>query len=165
MVDLSGAESTADISPCGLYRYSLTRRWADGATALFVMLNPSTADASKDDPTIRRCISFAKREGCGALEVVNLYSFRATDPKDLTRTVHSPNGVASNGAILSAAARASIVIAAWGGWIPKAWDVRPREVIHMIDRPAYALGVTSNGQPRHPLYVRADAPLRLYEAP
>src|SRR5689334_20041621 len=71
---------SAVLSPCGLYRYRLTRRWGDGPALLFVMLNPSTADATEDDPTIRRCTGFAKREGMPAIEVVNLFAWRATDP-------------------------------------------------------------------------------------
>ena len=75
--------SSAVLSECGLYRYRLDRRWADGPTCGFIMLNPSTADAEVDDPTIRRCIGFAKREACGALIVVNIYPLRATKPADL----------------------------------------------------------------------------------
>lgn len=162
-MDLSGAESGAVLSPCELYRYTLTRRWAEGPTMLFVMLNPSTADASQDDPTIRRCRAFAHREGCGALEVVNLFSYRATNPKDLSSTAHPLNGPESNAAIVRAVTRASIVVAAWGAWTPESPPRRQGDVLAMVGRPVLALGVTSNGQPRHPLYVRGDAPLITYE--
>lgn len=74
-------EQSATISECGRYRYRLTRRFADGPCATFVMLNPSTADETIDDPTIRRCRNFAIREGCGGLVVVNLFAYRATDPR------------------------------------------------------------------------------------
>src|SRR6185369_17379869 len=75
---------TAVISKCGKYRYSLRREWIGGAgTVCFIMLNPSTADASVDDPTIRRCIGFAQRWGYQILEVVNLYAYRATRPRDM----------------------------------------------------------------------------------
>src|SRR5690606_18576726 len=80
---------TARFSPCGQYRYLLTRPipapfWKpDAGEAVFVMLNPSTADASEDDPTIRRCIGFAKEWGCTGLTVANLYALRSTDPKGL----------------------------------------------------------------------------------
>ena len=78
----------ATISECGLYRYSLTRVWDDVLPmCIFVMLNPSTADADIDDPTIRRCINFAKREGCGSLMVVNLFAYRATSPADMKAAV------------------------------------------------------------------------------
>src|SRR4051794_12691770 len=79
-------EQNAVISICGRYRYLLTRQVGPGQrTATFIMLNPSTADASNDDPTIRRCIGFARQWGCGRLAVLNLFAFRATDPADLKR--------------------------------------------------------------------------------
>ena len=76
---------SAEISECGKYRWWLRRRWADGPVVCFVMLNPSTADAEQDDPTIRRCIGFAQAWGCGALEVRNLFPFRATNPADMLK--------------------------------------------------------------------------------
>src|SRR4051812_40135006 len=74
---------SAILSDCDRYRYLLGREWADGPTAVFVMLNPSTADALHNDPTIRRCLRYAQVWGCGALMVANLYAWRATDPDDL----------------------------------------------------------------------------------
>jgi hypothetical protein len=76
---------TALLSPCGTFRYRLGRRWSDGPTVAFVLLNPSTADEVVDDPTVRRCIRFSERDGYGGLEVVNLYAYVATDPADLRR--------------------------------------------------------------------------------
>ena len=87
MPDLSGVaceiERAAVISKCGAYRYSLTRKWSDAPLLSFVMLNPSTADAKEDDPTIRRCIGFARREGAGGLIVANLYALRSSSPEAL----------------------------------------------------------------------------------
>src|SRR5689334_19453129 len=81
-------EDNAVISACGRYRYVLTRQVGPGSRrATFVMLNPSTADATNDDPTIRRCIGFAREWGCGRLVVLNLFAFRATDPADLKRAI------------------------------------------------------------------------------
>jgi hypothetical protein len=110
----------ADLSPCGTYRYLLGRRVGDGQrAALFVMLNPSTADASDDDPTIRRCRRFARREGCGLLEVVNLFAYRATDPVAL-RLAEDPVGPANDHFISKAVERAALVVVAWAsstaGW-------------------------------------------------
>src|SRR4051812_26865304 len=79
-------EQNAVISACGRYRYLLTRQVGPGPrAATFIMLNPSTADATKDDPTIRRCIGFARQWGCGRLSVLNLFAFRATDPAAMKR--------------------------------------------------------------------------------
>ena len=86
MLERQNMIRTAVIDKTEKYRYSLLREWDDTRhKCLFIMLNPSTADASRDDPTIRRCIAFAKREGCGGLHVVNLFAYRATDPVELRR--------------------------------------------------------------------------------
>src|SRR3989449_11540410 len=103
----------ACFSRCGTYRYALWRRWAAGPQVLFVMLNPSTADAQRDDPTIRRCIGFARRWGCGGIEVVNLFALRATDPRRL-RYTRDPVGPENVAHLARAAGRASLVGAAWG---------------------------------------------------
>jgi hypothetical protein len=154
--------SDALISDDGLYRYWLTRRWNTGPTATFVMLNPSTADAAIDDPTIRRCIGFAKAWGCGGLTVVNLYALRSTDPKGLW-TAGDPVGP-ENDSHLSAFA----VVASQLGWpLVAAWgaNAKPDRVAQVLDLPGMAaltaLGVTKDGAPRHPLYLRTDAqPMR-----
>lgn len=150
----------ATISDDGLYRYDLTRKWADGPTALFIMLNPSTADAEFDDPTIRRCIGFATREGCGSLTVVNLYGFRATNPDDLWRA-DDPVGPENDNFL-----RASLAVATEYGWpVIAAWGAhgKPHRVykvkqMHGMAR-AQCLAHTKTGAPGHPLYIRADAPL------
>lgn len=147
---------TAALSDCGTYRYSLTREWSDGPRALFVMLNPSVADHEMDDPTIRRAISFAKREHCGSLEVVNLFALRATNPAELAQHP-APIGPLNERAILDAVERAAVIVVAWGSH-PLAMRralLLPR---HVLER-SVCLGKTKGGAPRHPLYVRADAPL------
>jgi hypothetical protein len=157
----------AEISECGLYRYSLTRGWGTIVRRmLFVMLNPSTADATEDDPTIRRCIGFAEREGCGQLEVVNLFALRATDPRALT-SAKDPVGPANDAKIVQARNRADIIVAAWGASMPRTTAYRrDRRVKDLLwEHTIHALGFTKTGQPRHPLYVRADAPLVVLHAP
>ncbi|MEC9374624.1 MAG: DUF1643 domain-containing protein, partial [Planctomycetota bacterium] len=108
---------TALFDPTGRYRYRLTRRFpdapADGPAACFVMLNPSTADAERDDPTIRRCIGFARGWGCATLDVVNLFAFRATRPADL-RAAEDPVGPCNQRHVRAAIRRADMVIFAWG---------------------------------------------------
>lgn len=153
----------AVLSSCGLYRYRLTRRWAEGPAVLFVMLNPSTADATADDPTIRRCIGFAKREGMPAIEVVNLFAFRATKPEDLVKAC-DPVGPANDHHIVEAAGGAGRIIAAWGKSVPRRFGTRPGVVCRLLTKsatsPIYCLGKPGEGPAaRHPLYLRADAPL------
>jgi len=158
-------KSSAVLSGCGVYRYRLTRRWGDGPTCLFVMLNPSTADADKDDPTIRRCIGFAKREECGGLEVVNLMAFRATKPKDLPgdRTAVGPDN--ADHVFTAAAEVDGPVIAAWGA--QKAALRYAAGFLHGFEMRSIrllCLGITKDGQPRHPLMVRKDQPLEFFRS-
>lgn len=151
------AAGTALFSPCGLYRYRLSRDWgAVGNRCLFVMLNPSTADASVNDPTVRRCIGFAQRWGFGALDVANLFAFRTTDPIALYK-IDDPVGPENDVHIMGLASAAGRVIVAWGNH--GALNGRGAAVIEMLHdlgvRPR-ALAVTGAGQPAHPLYLPGD---------
>lgn len=158
----------AFITPDGRYRYFLRRQLGDdpGAQAMvFVMLNPSTADATTDDPTIRRCRSFAEREGYGALEVVNLYAWRAADPLEL-RKVAEPVGPDNDRHILAACTRAGVVVAAWGALYWTDQVGRIRQVVRLLkdrDVQLQCLDYTSAHWPRHPLFMRADASLKPWE--
>lgn len=157
----------AAFSPCNAYRYALGRTWGDPKSVnrlAVCMLNPSTADADKDDPTIRRCIAFAKREGCDGLDVVNAYGLRSTDPKAL-RTHRDPVGPENDGAIRRLADANGIMVLAWGAHISpgRAWTIL--DILEDACCMPMCLGVTAAGQPRHPLYLRADAPLVPWMAP
>ena len=165
-------KSDAVISPCGRYRYLLTRRWDDDPKAkrcLFIMLNPSTADATEDDPTIKRCIGFAKREGAGELRVANLYAYRATEPADLFLAAKRGEDVIGidNGSRLSSEVfLADLIICGWGnhGKRGEAW----RRAVYQLDqhrKPGFALAETKSGQPWHPLYVKSGAPLIPWHVP
>lgn len=151
---------SASISPCGQYRWRLERRFDSGSRGpmLFVMLNPSTADADMDDATIRRCISFAKRDGYSGIVVVNLYGFRATDPAELWLQ-SDPIGWLNDCFIINECHRVDDVVLAWGA---TARPGRVAEVVHMIESAGprmLCLGVTKHGgHPRHPLYVKGDQP-------
>ena len=103
----------AELSEDRLYRYRLTRIWGDGPRATFVMLNPSTADEHVDDPTLRRCMGFARAWGLGGLNVVNLSAFRATIPAELWRAV-DPIGPDNDDYLRAAGASGEPLIAAWG---------------------------------------------------
>lgn len=149
--------SGAEFSECGLYRYLLYRRWADGPRCVFVMLNPSTADETSDDPTIRRCIGFAKREGCGALKVVNLFAYRATSPKAM-KAAADPVGPDNDVHIMDAFDTADgPIICAWGAH--GSYLGRDRAVVGLIDAPLFCFGLTKGGSPKHPLYLPGDAKL------
>ncbi|MBN9611881.1 MAG: DUF1643 domain-containing protein, partial [Actinobacteria bacterium] len=117
--------------------------------------NPSTADASQDDPTIRRCISFAKSFGCGSLLVGNLYAFRATDPHDLFRADEPTGGERNDAALTELLTRGSAAVAAWGA------HAKARRVAEVLRLPGAsrltALAMTKDGAPRHPLYVPGTA--------
>ncbi len=139
--------ATADVR--GEYRYTLTRVWdATLPMITFVLLNPSTADAAQLDPTLRRCVGFSKREGFGGMTILNLYAFRATDPRVM---LAAPDPVGpENDHVLSEAS--GTVVAGWG---TNAAPARVAEALALL--PAlHALGATKGGHPRHPLYVRAD---------
>lgn len=128
----------------------------------FVMLNPSIADAEVDDPTVRRCIAFAKREGCNAIRVVNVFAWRATDPKGLL-AAEDPVGFGNDDHIVHAVRTSHVIVAAWGAGAPRPLALRidrvHRALLGIASKPVQCLGVTAQSHPRHPLYVRADAPL------
>jgi len=145
----------AAFSRDGRYRYRLWRRWDRSRPAIaFCMLNPSTADARRDDPTIRRCIAFARDWGYGGVEVVNIFALRATDPRAL-RSARDPVGPRNDAFMLRAAARSPVVIA-WG--IHGALRDRGSTALRLFGPRArlLALGRTRSGAPRHPLYLRRD---------
>lgn len=148
---------SAVLSGCGKYRYRLERVWDDSLNKVcFVMLNPSTADASEDDPTIRRCINFAKSWGYGGIVVVNLFAIRGTNPK-VIKEVADPIGALNTHHIVNAAWDCDQVIAAWGAHGSHAGQ--DKAVLRMLfERPVFAIKLTAAGHPGHPLYVKGDAP-------
>ncbi len=153
---------TAVISECGKYRYRLGREWAEGPTCVFIMLNPSTADALKDDHTIRRCMYYAKREGCGTLTVVNLFAYRTKDPK-VMKAQEDPIGPENDAHIEACVGGAKIVIAAWGAnGGHNGRCSRVRHIVLMEGIPLYALNFTKADMPGHPARLRNDAPLLPY---
>jgi hypothetical protein len=143
---------SATFSPCKRFRYVLRRTWNPaGKTVLFIALNPSTADANHDDPTIRRCIRFAADWGYGSLFVANLFAYRATDPKIL-RATPDPIGPRNNWWLTRLHNQAHLTIAAWG--IHGAYLQRNRAILKK--RPSlHCLGITQSGHPKHPLYVHS----------
>lgn len=154
-------------SPDRAYRYLLRRR-IGGARGrlLFVMLNPSKADETRDDATIRRCVGFAERWGYGDMEVANLFGLMATDARELLRC-DDPVGAGNDAAIRAALARADRVVLAWGDHAAHPKHRARTEVVMRMIREAcmpYRIGgLTGRGQPRHPLRLSYDARLVPYE--
>jgi hypothetical protein len=151
----------AQISKCGSFRYQLTRRWGPGALLPFIMLNPSVADAHFDDPTIRRCMGFARREKKDGIVVANLFALISTSPKGLI-VVSDPFGPENDGAFTMVAREAELggspIVCAWGaGGGPK--SALALAHLRQFRVSLVCLGKTRDGSPRHPLYVRADQPL------
>jgi hypothetical protein len=164
----------ATISDCGIYRYFLGRTRGEGPICTFIMLNPSVADAERDDPTIRKCMGFAERWGCGQLSVVNLFAVRATNPIEVLAFADpvgplskryfdfAINAHVSNHAI--ARRRIGPLVCGWG--VHGGYLDRDLEVTRWIDnwpgaRPV-CLGFTKDGHPRHPLYAPYDTPVVPY---
>ena len=142
----------------GVYRYTLRRGWGDNPPCVFVMLNPSTADADHDDPTIRRCLGFARAWGYDQLEVVNVYAYRSTDPKALRRVGEARHGPGNFAALCQAAARAGVVVAAWGANVLPEDAERVGSLLAQYG-PVMCIGTTRGGQPRHPLYAPKSSQL------
>lgn len=157
---------SAIISPCGRYRYRLDRDLEQiGPSVAFVMVNPSTADATTDDATIRKCIGFAKKLSAGELIVVNLFAYRATDVRDL-RSTADPVGPDNDANIREVLWTADEIIVAWGALnkLPEVLRSRWKEVVKIFDErhhdtgerrpvPLRCIGVCADGHPRHPLMV------------
>ena len=145
-------KKTAAFSPCRRYRYALCRQWDNTKpTVLFIGLNPSTADEENDDPTLVRCINFAKSWGSGGVCMANLFAYRATKPKDLLarkRVIGKDN----NDWLLDLAKDADKVIAAWGN--DGRYLSRSTQVKKLIE-PLHCLKLNKSGEPAHPLYLKA----------
>lgn len=155
------------LSPCRTYRYALWREW-DAANPKYlnvIGLNPSTADETKDDPTIRKCIGFAKKLGFGALCMTNLFAFRATQPKDM-KAAADPEGPDSIQWLLDCADEAAMVIAAWGA--DGAFRDRNVEILDILASwgvHLHCLRENQDGSPGHPLYIPYSAEPQRYTKP
>ena len=159
---VKGIEYGAIFDVNARYRYSLWRAWsAYHPRIAFILLNPSTANEQIDDPTIRRCMGFARAWDFGSLEVVNLFAYRATDYRELIK-VSDPIGEENNYFLLHAVERCSTVVLGWGnrGMLLG----RDRQVMSLLigRNDVHCLGITKDGQPLHPLYVKSDTNLELF---
>ncbi len=154
-------ECGARLSDCGRYRYWLARTWDRTLLACrWVMLNPSTADATTDDPTVRRVMDFARRFGCGGIEVYNLFALRSPKPVALYAPDVDPVGPDNDTALRAIEAHAGPVVVAWGahgGY--RGRDAAVLRLLAEIGVRPLCLGVTKGGHPKHPLFVPAETPL------
>ena len=158
------ADSVAAYSDCERYRYTLTRVWDPRAPrAAFIMLNPSTATEAQNDPTVERCERRARALGFGAFRVLNIFAYRATDPRAM-RAAIAPIGRHNDAAILDALPWADRVVCAWG--THGAHLGRGPQVAAMLNTtgtPLFHLGLTKHGHPKHPLYIGYAVPLQRWQ--
>lgn len=141
----------AALSKCRKYRFALWRTWDESKPyAMFIGLNPSTADETEDDPTIRRCINFAKSWGYGGLCMTNLFAYRATEPSEMLGA-EEPIGAENDPWLVEISKNAGVVVAAWGNHGGHLG--RSRDVVQLIPDLHY-LKLNATGEPGHPLYLK-----------
>lgn len=154
--------SDATISKCETYRYLLRRIWSDATPLGVVMLNPSTADMTTDDNTIRRCVNFAKSFGHGGILVANLFAYRATKPEELF-TAADPVGPDNLAQVEAMLQQVESVLCAWGTQGDFLGQGKKMTEFIAKRKPMYCLGVNKNGSPKHPLYIASSTKLIPYE--
>lgn len=144
---------TAVLSECRNYRYELWRVWDDAKPyALFIGLNPSTADETEDDPTIRRCINFAKSWGYGGLCMANLFAYRATQPEDM-KQAKEPIGSINDDTLLRLSENAGVIVAAWGN---DGTFMKRSMLVKSLLPKISVLKLNKSGEPAHPLYLKSS---------
>ena len=155
-------ESGATFSDCRRWRYLLWRRWdASKPVANFLMLNPSTADEVKLDPTCSRARDYAERWGFGGIYITNIFAWRATDPEAM-KAAADPVGRGNDAAIVRAARQSALVVCAWGNhgaFLER--SSRVRALLKKQKIQLHALRLNAGGEPAHPLYL----PSRLRAVP
>ncbi|MDO8459475.1 MAG: DUF1643 domain-containing protein [Nanoarchaeota archaeon] len=152
-IDENGVTSEAIYSDCEKYRYTLSRTWdnkLDGI--LFIGLNPSTATELKNDPTVTRMINYAKAWNFGSITVCNAFAFRSTFPKDLKKT-EEPVGEENDKYIMNEAQKSKMIMAAWGNHAQ--YLGRSKQILSSLGT-VHHLGITKQGEPRHPLYLKSN---------
>lgn len=151
-------------SPCQRYRYTLWRQWSipggerNGGYVAFIGLNPSTADKTNDDPTVRRCCGFAQAWGFEAMVMLNLFAYISTDPRVIL-TCADPVGPDNDKWLKRLGRTAAKTVAAWG---IRGGHLNRAQLVRTMFSELYCLGTTKRGYPRHPLYVRNDQQLKIW---
>ena len=147
-------QKAAVISECGKYRYSLSRVWDQNKNCvLFILLNGSTADAERDDPTVRRCMGYAKAWGYGGFYIGNLFAFRSTDPKEMKKAI-DPVGPENNAYLVSLSDKCGLVVCGWGNH--GRFKNRDKRVKRLIPKMLHCLEKSKDGNPKHPLYLKKN---------
>lgn len=143
----------AEFSECRTWRYALWRIWDESkGCVMFIGLNPSTANENDDDPTVRRCINFARDWGYGGIYMMNIFAFRATDPR-VMRLAVDPIGPENDHYLYIYHEASDISIASWGnnGVYLKRGEFVANSLAHL-----HCFGLTKGGHPKHPLYLKTD---------
>lgn len=150
--------SEAAFSDCETYRYYLRRTWDRSLSRVcFVLCNPSTATEIVNDPTITRCIGFAKAWDCGGIDIVNIFALRSTDPAALYKA-RDPIGEHNDEAIKEAVARCRITMVAWSNHGKlDARGCRVAKMIAPLSNTIWCFGLTGSNYPKHPLYLKSDS--------
>ena len=159
--------SGAVISECGKYRYQLWRVWDEAKPlVLFIMLNPSTADATKNDRTISRCINFAKSWGYGGIMVGNIFAFRATKPWNLA-LANDPVGEGNNAHLIEMSLKSGLTVAAWGNgrWVERLATRKGLKPLEGVGVVLHYLELCDDGTPKHPLYLKKDLKPKPFSVP
>lgn len=167
------SKSGAKLSECRIYRYALWRHWdwqGQKNCVMFIGINPSTADETKDDTTITKCIGFAKRWGYGGLYMMNLYGYRSPYPHEMVR-VDDPVGPGNDVTFWNYGKVVGLVVAAWGSSVSARhksrmqYQSRINQVLACVARPVYCLGRTQDGSPRHPSRLGYNTERELFWRP
>ncbi|MDS1311455.1 DUF1643 domain-containing protein [Marinobacter xiaoshiensis] len=146
-------KNTAKLSECRKYRFALWRTWDESKPyVMFVGLNPSTADETTDDPTLIRCVNYAKAWGFGGVCMANIFAFRATAPNDM-KAAQDPIGSENNEWLIKLSGDAGLVVAAWGN--DGSFLGRSDQVKGLLPN-LHCLKLNKSGEPAHPLYQKAD---------
>ena len=162
---LPGHRGSAEFTPCGRYRRVLTRIWGDENDCPYLMaigMNPSTATAHSDDPTIRRELALAARYGFKAYVKCNIMDYRATNPRELRNPTVLPRSDANLRTIKAYAERASKIVVCWGFVHPSLQGFASSTVRTLEGYTLWCLGTNLDGSPKHPLYLKGDVPLELW---
>lgn len=147
--------STAIFSSCKKYRYTLTRIWdSKKPLVMFIGLNPSTADEIRNDPTVARCINFAQAWGYGGMIMTNIFAYRSTNPYAMM-SQEDPVGLENDAYLVDSSRQASLIMAVWG--IHGSLSDRGKQVVKLMKAAGcelHHLGMTKEGYPKHPLYLK-----------